>query len=363
MEIYKKILSFFKGKENKIINDFQEVKGKCTSTIEEMPHSFYLEFIDYVKNRFYSDIERISKFEYNEKIGDFEYLLKKAIENEDLKYADNYEKLYLLKIPELKEILKFYKLKVNGKKDELIERIKENIETDKLKKLVPEEKAIVLTQKSKVSLKKYKDKVKSEKIEMETETLSLIYNTFNKNIVDSNLDKYKLYDRSDLFKSNTNIENIENLELWKNYFKVISQTELKDLKNNAEFQKRLKAVIIYCAVYGGFLRFSLDNIILSFLGEEILNPHLDEILLKMGYSKEKINNKLRLERYIKYYILFVLRQSNLKSLKEAGIEKIGILKYSDECYLHTGKEIYNLKTDEIPELPTDYCCDCEYMML
>ena len=76
-----------------------------------------------------------------------------------------------------------------------------------------------------------------KKLKWKQKLLVFIYNTFNKNIVDSNLDKYKLYDRSDLFKSNTNIENIENLELWKNYFKVISQTELKDLKNNAEFQK------------------------------------------------------------------------------------------------------------------------------
>ncbi len=360
MEIYKKIFSFFKTEKNETIKKSEK---ENTSTNKEKTSYLYLEFLNYVKNRFITDIERISRFEYNEKIGNFKITLKESIENEDLKYADNYEKLELLKISDLKNILKFYNLKVSGKKDELIERIKENISIYNLEKILPKEKAIVLTEKTKILLKEYQSNMNREKEKREIETLNLIYKTFNKEIVDSNLEKYKIYERNDLFKKNENISNIENLELWKNYFEVISQIRLKDLKNSINFQKKMKAVIIYCAVYGGFLKFTLNDIILNFLGEEILNQHLDEVLLKMGYTKEKINNKLRLERYIKYYILFVLRQNNLSCLKEAGIEKIGVLKYSDECYIHTGKEIYNLETDKIPELPTDYCCDCEYMML
>ena len=359
MNIFRNFFSLFNSKkENGIINEKEEKQN-----ILKLPYELYLEFIDYVKNRYDDDIDRISKFEYTEKIGSFQKLLKEAIDNGDLKYADNYEKLLLLKIPELKEILKLYELKTSGKKDELIKRIKENILEKDLIKLLPAKPAIVLTEKTKILLSEYKNNNKNKIRKLEEETINLIYTTFDKKIVDDNFNKYIFYNRNDLFKKESNIENINKLELWENYFKVISKVELKDLKNSDEFKKRMKAIIIYCAVYNGFLRFSLSSKIIEFLDEEILNPHLDEVLLKIGYCNEKLTNKFRLERYIRYYIFLVLRQENLNSLKEAGIKKIGILKYSDECYLHTGKEVYNLETDIVPELPSDYCCDCEYMML
>lgn len=79
---------------------------------------------------------------------DFEKLMTKLIENEFLHISDSFFEVKCLKVEQLKVILKKYNLKVNGKKDELIQRVCENIPFDVLSsELGNQHKTYLLTEK------------------------------------------------------------------------------------------------------------------------------------------------------------------------------------------------------------------------
>lgn len=61
-------------------------------------------------------------------------ILNKLINLDYLDIKSNFDvSLFYLKVPELKEILREYKLKLSGNKPELIERIKTNIDENAIK--------------------------------------------------------------------------------------------------------------------------------------------------------------------------------------------------------------------------------------
>ncbi|HBP3255507.1 TPA: SAP domain-containing protein, partial [Staphylococcus aureus] len=77
-----------------------------------------------VKNHFYLLENQINVDEILNKLINLDYL--------DIK--SNFDvSLFYLKVPELKEILREYKLKLSGNKPELIERIKTNIDENAIK--------------------------------------------------------------------------------------------------------------------------------------------------------------------------------------------------------------------------------------
>ena len=81
-------------------------------------------------------------------------LLKKVVEKEYLRESTSFEYLDYLGVIELKNILRDNKLKVSGKKDELIERIKDNVENSYLENL-NFEKVYVLTKEGKKITEKF----------------------------------------------------------------------------------------------------------------------------------------------------------------------------------------------------------------
>ena len=95
--------------------------------------------------------------------------IKEYIDNGCLKIATNKDKLSILPVTDLKEILKVNSLKVSGKKAELIDRIKDSIPEEKYKIYLPCEKYIVRTDKGEM---KYKEFINSENI--------ILYDIFEK---------------------------------------------------------------------------------------------------------------------------------------------------------------------------------------
>lgn len=350
----------------KLLNIF--VKGKKTEKKLPEKHTeinldILIEFANYIKNRNEEEIKRISKFEYVDGL-DFYNTIHKLMENNILKNATTYEKLLILKVVDLKKILKDFKLKSTGKKEELIQRITSNINELSIKKYVSKGNVIVLTDIGKIKIEEYEIKKEFLKKELKEKLLFAIENN-DKKYCDSLKNSYKIFERSDIFKKDDSIPKIEINNLKKIMFNELKIIELKDIKNSENYQKKLRNVMVYLAIYGGLIGFSIDSIILRYLDEDIIAPRLEEIMLKIGYSQKGITNETMLNEYIKFYISKIMKKNTLKVFKEAQIKKVQILKINPNCYIH--KEINSDETfeinDELEDLPIDYGCECEYIMV
>ena len=105
----------------------QTVQSKYAPTFK-VAYTLYLEAFSKNPNKDFSE-KTAKKYETTPK-----KLQKQAIEDEFIELAPAIAEARSAKVSDLKEILKEHGLKVSGKKDELIERLAENLSEDELKK-------------------------------------------------------------------------------------------------------------------------------------------------------------------------------------------------------------------------------------
>lgn len=94
--------------------------------------SVEISFLDYINNAEVDNLQLPVYWTYEYNIN-YKYLISKFINNGYLEVITYRSDLNKLKVEELKGILKYFKLKVSGKKSELIERINLNLSIDQLK--------------------------------------------------------------------------------------------------------------------------------------------------------------------------------------------------------------------------------------
>ena len=168
--------SFFQPSGPKIMNwETQEIitKTKDNGTPEAMPEAVKMEVLKRAKgcsasspltgiiNRFSDDLPGVIA------------QLKREELLTEVSFADD---LSLLKMPQLKEISKKFNLKVSGKKNELIERIQDNVWKEELLEDFPflNDRVYIITEKGKEALNAYAIEEESKLRNLEDECFDLI---------------------------------------------------------------------------------------------------------------------------------------------------------------------------------------------
>jgi len=144
-------------------------------------HFVYIIFLENANgHKIGSEFPKYFQYEYG---ANTSLLLEKALNNNDLTKSEPSDNIEIAKLSIIKRILKQHKLKVSGKKKELVERIKDNLNekeiqenfpgsfyvlTDKGRNLVNENDHIIYYHKSKilkyeVSIERYDDLLKNTK--------------------------------------------------------------------------------------------------------------------------------------------------------------------------------------------------------
>lgn len=317
---------------------------------------FLIEFLDYVKNRGEGDLLRISKFNYVKEIGDFNKKLKKMIDQEYLCETNNYEKLNFLKVIELKEILKSKKLKISGKKDELIDRISSNFKENELRYYVGEDTAYKLTEKGSSLVGAHRETENNKYKEMKLKIASEISKG---NLIDALkiTDGYHFSSRGMLFNKNELIQVIEEKSVIKlKILEKIIKLDFKELSNSQEYKNNLKECMALNYIIHGFI--PNKNIINEFVKEnsEIINSkHLD-YCFENYLNYKKVNDENKLYELFLFYLRWLHNKQQLKEHKKA-FNKVTLVKHgAEECPVCKGKS--NLKEGVTP---VDIGCTCVTM--
>lgn len=170
------------GKLQEIRNN---LAGKVADILPVMPASNneFLKYktIYYCNGVSYNDaIEYLKRFDF--RIFKISKQIQYYIDNGYIKQAVGIDNIKFLKVTELKEILRKYGLKVSGKKDELIMRLKDNISEDELLKYVPSDAYLTRTDKG--------TRLYHELIEQREQEKQALYNETIANVSLSRCEEY-----------------------------------------------------------------------------------------------------------------------------------------------------------------------------
>jgi thiol-disulfide isomerase/thioredoxin len=159
--------------------EYQEIKNEEDNSKDESIDFTYIIFLERADgHREGTAFPRYFKYEYDTNPN---ILLEKALKNNHLSKSKPLYNIEKAKVSEIKEILKKYNLKVSGRKNELIDRIKINLTekeikdnfpgsyyvlTDEGRKIVKKNEHVIYYHKSKylgiISLKRYNDLLKEK---------------------------------------------------------------------------------------------------------------------------------------------------------------------------------------------------------
>lgn len=350
MKIFEKFFSFFLGdKKEDGPNEKTEIKVSAGRKKQEKGFNrdlYIIEFLDYVKGRTLTGLDRVSAFEYMEKLGSFQDAFDDVLEKKWLKESDPYERLDSLKVSELKEILKEKSLKVSGRKSELIERLKINVPEEEFEYI---EGTYVLTLAGESVIKEHRERIE------------LSYNNLRKNTLKSvkERDFKKAYflvnqhneiTRSDLFDTPTLGISL-GAERTLQMARIIEDTELSYIENGEEYTTLMKDYILLNYFLSGIS--ASKNLVAQFIEdakEELLSPKLEKsmyVVFKDKYVTE-VNSILE---YFRYILFRANSAANQLQSKDLGIpyEKIGM----EDCPVCNGHEKLNKGL-----LPYDIGCNC-----
>lgn len=245
----------------------------------------------------------------------YKNLIDIFISNDFLMLSNYNTNLYKYNIPELKEILRYYKLKISGNKKQLIDRINLNLTSKNLSDFFGDSnKYLILTEKGKLSIQNLKDSATKD-LDFEDEVLCLISEGNLKEAYRQIVNRYLNLPKPKRLKDSIPRYRSTVLDSYKEN-KYNDLLREKIIENNDKVNKNIICTIIISDMMG----FGYNNTLKLFYrlmgGDTKFKLYQDKLISKMR-KEAKIEELLKLRSFLDSGII---TQKEYKEEKEKIFE-------------------------------------------